>query len=174
MEKSVDHLEEKKRHLTSLAEAVNNTKAAEKAAVSVGLPPIVISKDSMALDSDYECHDLGDHPPPSYESIIQHKTLGPAVDMIAMMVNGDAPSGGAGRSEKNDQPRPSTSDGRMESPNPTILQKISTLLNSDKGLNGTFGALNADDTGVEVVEEADFEFQILSSTGTRRWRQRGP
>ena len=52
-----------------------------------------------------------------------------------------------------------TDQGQATTSNPTILQKISALLNSDKGLNGTFGALNADDTGVEVVEDGDFEFQ---------------
>ena len=52
---------------------------------------------------------------------------------------------------------------------PTIstLQKVSNLLNSDKGLNGTFGALNPEESNVEMCEVLQYEFQegILTNPG---------
>ena len=154
----MDRLEEKKKHLTSLAEAVSSAKAAEQAAISVGLPPIVLSQDSMALDSDLEEQGVAKEiPPPSYEFAVQGKDLFPAVNLVTMMVHDSGnPASKQGNTEKT---RQEADQVQATTSNPTILQKISALLNSDKGLNGTFGALNADDTGVEVVEEGDFEFQ---------------
>ena len=44
---------------------------------------------------------------------------------------------------------------------PTIstLQKVSNLLNSDKGLNGMFGALNPEESNVETCDILQYEFQ---------------
>ena len=56
-----------------------------------------------------------------------------------------------------------------ESGKPSVLKKLSDLLNSDKGLNGTFGAIDPDATGVEEFEDDGYEFQnkdLLPATST--------
>ena len=63
---------------------------------------------------------------------------------------------------KEGTPMPGPHQNEIQEVPKTALQKISLLLNSDKGLNGTFGALDPNESNVEVYGQDDgeeFEFQ---------------
>ena len=160
MEANADRLEEKKRQLTKIVQAVGNVSAAEKAAISARLPPLCLTQASVDMGSDRDAGN-SDGPPPSYESLIKphlldsltmfnEKQIVPDGDLVVFSVSTEQ--------DVNPEDVGACKEAAKQSC-PSVLQKISALLNSDKGLNGTFGALNPEDTNVEEVEEIEYEFQ---------------
>ena len=161
LENSTERLEEERTHLKTIAKVVEGANAAERAAVSAGLTPIKMTVKDLLNDSQLKT--LNPDFPPPYESVFGGKGNDPKECVFekdfhlkqvlqTYMALGDQEVQGAEKDKEHEE----AAGPRSE---PEVLKKISKLLNSDKGLNGTFGALNPDDSGVVEVPSSAFEFQ---------------
>ena len=89
MEDSTGRLEEKKRHLSQIVNAVSS--AAEKAAISAELTPLKLTQQTLDLDSEYGGISP-DIPPPPYNLVfgqdlaLGQKTLQPGGDLFVYPV----------------------------------------------------------------------------------------
>lgn len=160
MEKSVDRLEKEKAQLQSIASAVEKVSAAEQAAISAGLSPLKLGAESILLDSETE--QMCNAPPPTYDDAcggilesLQSKEINPVRNLLVYPVTRQSKS-----AEEEAEIQTEHSCQVKDIVPKTTLQKISSMLNSDKGLNGTFGALDPNESNVEQYGDGeDYEYQ---------------